>query len=447
MIFRSIFGYNKINYLLIETKTIKITPLQMIKKNIHSDKTNTYILHILFWFSVIVLYYIDYEPIKVYRSDGIESFLLQKKAWAMALWNSLTCFPFAYLNFKLISLLEQTNYAKSKEVKFKIAYFIVIVPIVACVSSSCFYFLLMGLKDYFGIFEGIFKIQLESTMQPNEVWYRNFPETVFIMVGLISITQNRSLHKEKTELEADKNQLETDKNQLETDKHQLEADKNQLENQKDFLEAEKDFLEAQKNLLEIQINLLRKRMEPHFIIGVLNGIFLEVNKKMPHAGEQIDLLSSQLRYIMKESEQVEVLLSDEVAFVRNYIKLKMLEQTNKDVEIEDRMILTDFEEDRRIIPLVLVEFVENAFKYSFKVRKRRYIKLYLYADEEDSICIRIENKRITEIDKLDVHSTKEGLKNLRARLELTYPNAHTFLIEDTDPNKYAIFLKINSNKS
>ena len=80
-----IFEYNKINLLLIETKTIKSTPLHMIRKIIPQEKIDSYILHILFWLIVVFVYYIDYEPLTLYRSESSNSFFLQVKAWEMAL--------------------------------------------------------------------------------------------------------------------------------------------------------------------------------------------------------------------------------------------------------------------------------------------------------------------------------------------------------------------------
>ena len=233
--------------------------------------------HSLFWIGIVVLYYIDYEPITVYRTEGVNSFFLQEKAWKTASWNTLSCLFVAYLNLSIVLYLEKRGYINRIlfGVKFKILYFILVVLVLACANSYLTHLFCHYFKDKNSVLGKIYLIQYNATAVEDEMWYRNFPETVFIIIGLVTIYRAQTLEKYNHELEQEKDNL------------------------------------------EVQINLLKKRMEPHFLIGVLNGIFLEVNKKLPKAGEQIDMLSSQLRYILEGCDQLEVLLSEEVSFVRD----------------------------------------------------------------------------------------------------------------------------------
>ncbi len=187
--------------------------------------------------------------------------------------------------------------------------------------------------------------------------------------------------------------------------------------------------------METELKYLRSQINPHFLFNSLNNIDELIYENQEKASKAIFHLSEILRYILKESEIKLVEVSKEIDFLNNYIDFIRL--SFKDKEFIKCTILGDFE-DRKIPPLLFLPVIENAVKY---VDRRANspgidIKFHFNNDFIDFTCINQYSDMIESKNKNGI-----GLKNLRRRLELTYPNQHTFSINNAN-DEFIVDLKI-----
>ncbi|HEX2536273.1 MAG TPA: histidine kinase, partial [Chitinophagaceae bacterium] len=195
-------------------------------------------------------------------------------------------------------------------------------------------------------------------------------------------------------------------------------------------------VEHQQLLLEnqrTQLSFLRSQVNPHFLFNSLNNIYALVYRQSPKALEAVALLSDQLRYMLYQ-EQEEVEVQKEWDYIRQYIRLQRL-RFEQPLEIEEKVSGSD--EGLRVPPLLLIPFVENAFKHGDFRAAGPHIELELAA-EPGRLRFRISNtKGPREKDAVG----GIGLQNLRRRLELLYPGRHSLLTKDAG-NRFTAELEV-----
>ncbi|GAB3523088.1 hypothetical protein GCM10027442_49190 [Emticicia fontis] len=204
---------------------------------------------------------------------------------------------------------------------------------------------------------------------------------------------------------------------------ELEAKKKEIENEK--LTAELRFLKAQIN--------------PHFLFNTLNNLYSLAFTHSPNTTEVIAKLSKMMRYMLYDSNHPKVPLEKEIEYIENYISLEKL-RLNHSIPI-------DFEVKGKtnqvlIVPLVLIAFLENAFKHGVNGNDpNSWVKVLLYIDGKTCIY-NVENSTFISTNGRIKESSGIGLQNLKRRLELSYPNGHELKVEKKD-NKHSIQLKID----
>lgn len=184
-----------------------------------------------------------------------------------------------------------------------------------------------------------------------------------------------------------------------------------------------------------EIKFLKTQINPHFLFNTLNNIYGLAIKKSDDTPEVILKLAKIMRYNIYESNHEFVSLLKEVENIEDFIEINKIRYNNLLVNFE-RSIDNNSQE---ISPLLLLHFVENAFKHgaSESVAKS-YIKIKL--ELKDAI-LNYEISNSIEVSK-SVNSTKIGLKNIKRQLELLYPDKHVLTIYHTD-EIYTVLLKIN----
>ncbi len=164
---------------------------------------------------------------------------------------------------------------------------------------------------------------------------------------------------------------------------------------------------------------LKSQVNPHFFFNMLNNLYGLVDKDSKKAQELILKLSDMMRYSIYEGQKELVPLTAEVDYLQNYIELhKMRYHKTIDVVFNRQIQETEV----RIMPLLFIILLENAFKHGVEnLRENAYVHLHLMA-ENNEICFDIENNfdPIQDNEKAGI-----GLENLKRRLELVYPNSHT----------------------
>ena len=191
-------------------------------------------------------------------------------------------------------------------------------------------------------------------------------------------------------------------------------------------------LKADKAKAELM--LLKSQMNPHFFFNTLNNLYGLVVEKSDQAPEVLLKLSDMMRYTIYEGKEDLVSLSDEIAYLENYIELHKIRYQKK-VSIH---FTKQMEEDYEIAPLLFINLLENAFKHGVeKMTEGAYVRLNLTA-QSNRVTFMIENNfDTTNAQK----SNGIGLENLKKRLEHIYPNRHQLEIENQAP-VYKVLLTI-----
>lgn len=195
-------------------------------------------------------------------------------------------------------------------------------------------------------------------------------------------------------------------------------------------------LEQEKTSNELKA--LRSQLNPHFLFNSLNNLYTLTRKKSEKAPEMVLKLSDILRYVIYDAETNFISLEKEFHFLRKYIDVQQV-RLNEGFQLE--VIQTGVPEGLKIAPLLLLPFIENAFKYGVNSggkEGRIAIRLEIAGTEFSFYC---ENEII---DSREVEPEKYrgmGVKNVQKRLELIYPNKHLLKIEDLK-SKFVVKLNI-----
>lgn len=228
---------------------------------------------------------------------------------------------------------------------------------------------------------------------------------------------------------------------LELFKQNMEAEKKHQELRNSVLEAEKKHQELRNSVLESEIDHLRTQLSPHFTFNILNNLQFLIRKDKDEALELLSKYSEILRYYVYESRNKWIKLDDEISFLKHYFQLEK-DRSGEDLQISCQWDIPD--NQLMIIPFVLSTFVENAFKHiSNFPDSSNYIHLHIFLRNETQLFLKIENSTDSAIN-----GGKEagvGLKYVRKRLELSYPDSYKLELFPQE-DKYSVQLQLNLNK-
>ncbi|MCF0071262.1 sensor histidine kinase [Dyadobacter sp. CY261] len=191
-----------------------------------------------------------------------------------------------------------------------------------------------------------------------------------------------------------------------------------------------------------ELHLLQSQLSPHFLFNTLNnmyGLSITQHEKIPPL---ILKLSDLLRYSVYEANETYVPLKDELAYIRNYIDFEQLRMGDRlDLKTEMEQVGST---DIRIAPMLLIVFIENAFKHSKNTADPKvFIEMHLKI-WGNSILFYLRNshnRKVPNDTTVEKHSGF-GLANVRKRLLLLYPNQHDLAIENEETT-YTINLRLN----
>lgn len=182
-------------------------------------------------------------------------------------------------------------------------------------------------------------------------------------------------------------------------------------------------IESEK--LKTEVSYLRAQINPHFLFNTLNSLYALTLEKSDAAPEAILKLSGMMRYVVTESNREYVALENEINYIKNYISLQKL-------RIDDNTCLT-FETKgspagKHISPLLLIPFIENAFKYGLNPEEKAAITIQIDISEKH-LSLRAKNNKVNVTIPYDEKSG-HGIENTRMRLEYLYPEKHNLSIFD-----------------
>ena len=202
---------------------------------------------------------------------------------------------------------------------------------------------------------------------------------------------------------------------------------------------QKEVEELRTSVKESELQFLKSQINPHFLFNNLNNMYSHAIEQSPKTPSIILELSSVLRYMLYDCKEDYVALNKEIEHLKNFTQLNEL-------QIEDRGKVTFATEQIPsgflIAPLILTVFIENAFKHSTASQSEDiFIDISIKTNSDGQLDFECKNtyQADTNTEKL---SNGIGLQNVKKRLQLLYPDAHTLTIQDTK-NNYFVHLKMN----
>jgi ligand-binding sensor domain-containing protein len=259
-------------------------------------------------------------------------------------------------------------------------------------------------------------------------WFITFEILLIIlMVWFYIFLREKKLKRHKTILERKvkerTKQVEEKNEELRIRNIEISKQKEEITYQANQLKSE---MQHQNKISEIA--LLRSQINPHFLFNTLNNIYSLVNKKSEEAPPAVMKLSELMRFMLYEANTDKVSLEKEINYLKSYIGLQLLRIKNNDFF---EFNITGNIYGKSITPMIFIPFIENAFKHGNKKEHNPGILINLQVDET-YLRFEISNYYQSNLLINKDYTGGIGLKNVRRRLELMYPNKHSLEISDSN---------------
>ena len=193
------------------------------------------------------------------------------------------------------------------------------------------------------------------------------------------------------------------------------------------------------------LKLLQSQINPHFLFNVMNTIYgIALQENAERTAEGIQKLGDMMRFMLHENQQDRIALSKEITYLKEYLYLQSL-RTSTTSSIQNTVDIQEVVGDYQIPPMLLIPFVENAFKHGISLNKPSWIRVQLSVDE-GVLKFSVYNS-IHKAHEHDPESEKSGigLDNVKERLRLLYENKYQLNIEETQ-QEFFVFLTLDLNE-
>jgi LytS/YehU family sensor histidine kinase len=196
----------------------------------------------------------------------------------------------------------------------------------------------------------------------------------------------------------------------------------------DRMAAEQLLKEKENENLKTELSFLRSQVSPHFMFNVLNNMVSLARKKSDLLEPSLIKLSSLMRYMLYETDEQKVPLEKEVEYLQSYIDLQQQRFGKKlivNLEIDIKDCCYEIE------PMLLIPFIENAFKHGTGMIEEPMICVQLKADN-GVLQLTVQNKFNCKTTEVKDKASGIGLTNVKRRLNLLYGKNHSLQITDKD---------------
>ncbi|MBE0647049.1 MAG: sensor histidine kinase [Bacteroidales bacterium] len=194
-------------------------------------------------------------------------------------------------------------------------------------------------------------------------------------------------------------------------------------------DAELKVKEVEGQKIKAELQTLKSQVNPHFFFNTLNSLYslsLDKSEKTP---EMILKLSDLMRYVIYESQDNQVPLKKQLDFLKSYV---YLEQMRSDENLSVTFDVSGEYLNTRIDPLLFIAFIENAFKHGCKTKALQpYIHIHFNIETPDTVKFSVENNYDESLSLEENKMAGFGLKNVKKRLDLLYPEKHDLRIINT----------------
>lgn len=196
--------------------------------------------------------------------------------------------------------------------------------------------------------------------------------------------------------------------------------------------------EIENERLLAELNFLKAQINPHFLFNTLNNLYYLAYTQSANTTEVIAKLSQMMRYMIYDSNYLQVPLTKEIEYMQNYISLERL-RLNDQIPISFN--IHGNVEGVLIAPLIFITFLENAFKHGVSNNdKGAFVKVDMKLEGKQCIYT-VENSKLASLKPEAEEKSGIGLQNLKRRLDLSYPDRFTLHTEDK-PDRYSVQLTI-----
>jgi two-component system LytT family sensor kinase len=178
-------------------------------------------------------------------------------------------------------------------------------------------------------------------------------------------------------------------------------------------------------------DFLRSQINPHFLFNALNTIYgTALQEGAERTSEGIEKLGDMMRFMLQENMQEKIALSREIDYLNNYISLQKL-RTDPNPTVKIEATIEQPVKPVQIAPMLLIPFVENAFKHGISFREPSHIRISLELRDR-SLYFDVYNSKHTRPEN-DPEKNRSGigLSNVKQRLQLLYPKKHELVIRET----------------
>jgi two-component system, LytTR family, sensor kinase len=190
-------------------------------------------------------------------------------------------------------------------------------------------------------------------------------------------------------------------------------------------------LKKQLGQTHASFDFLRSQINPHFLFNALNTIYgTAIQEKAERTSESIEKLGDMMRFMLQENIQEKIALSREIDYLNNYISLQKL-RTDINPIIQIEAVIEQPVQPVQIAPMLLIPFVENAFKHGISFRQASYIRISLELRNHTLFFDVYNSKHVRPDNDPEKSQSGIGLANVKQRLQLLYPKKHELVIRET----------------
>lgn len=199
--------------------------------------------------------------------------------------------------------------------------------------------------------------------------------------------------------------------------------------------AQKKAIKAEADRAEAELSFLKAQINPHFLYNTLNNIYTLAITSNPNTAESIMKLSNIMRYITDDIKDEFVALRDELDCITNFIGLQELRLGEKNPIVYK---VSGAVNRQKIGPLLLMTFVENAFKYGVSKQRKSPIEIEIVVEAHE---ISFLARNVNYAKQAGIASTGIGIQNTKQRLQYLYPGKHELTIDDLEES-FIVNLKL-----
>ncbi len=203
------------------------------------------------------------------------------------------------------------------------------------------------------------------------------------------------------------------------------------------LRMTRQWQQTEKERINAELAFLKAQINPHFLFNTLNNIHSMVISQSEKTSEAIEVFSDLLRFVIFETRNETVPLINKLQYISDYVTLQRM-RLPATVEVNFKVEGNPHAE--QIAPMILMPFIENAFKFGISTEKKSEIDILIQIHNHE-LLLSVKNPKFRRPD-LPKESSQLGIGNTRKRLDLIYPGRHKLDIIETE-GEFKVSLQIN----